>query len=192
MAPNKSHNRVSSLLSFRRDDSASTISQASDASQRHEATQGAKSPFERYTPPSSRLVSSSSLQAIPIDTTSNPLDPRPAIAAEGNIRSRSQDRYSDRAVSQGSREGSRSRPQTPLGHSRGDSISRPSTPDSGKLGKKKGLFLGKGGRLPEARTDDATKAWIAGLKEHVPYALAPLCHGNKVSEINACISLLQY
>ena len=88
------------------------------------------------------------------------------------------------------RESSRSRPQTPVRLQVPGSIaaSAPSSPASpagqGKLSKKKATL--PGGRLDKTRFDDGEshqRAWIAGLKEHIPYDLTPLLTGDKVTEL---------
>lgn len=54
----------------------------------------------------------------------------------------------------------------------------------GKLSKKKsGLPGGKADKLKFDDGDLHQKAWIAGLKEHIPYDLTPLLTGDKVAEL---------
>jgi len=84
-----------------------------------------------------------------------------------------------------SREGSRSRPQTPsllIPPGAAVSPARPGTPTSTKITKKKSWHPGK----PEKHKFDdghTPKAWIAGLKEYVAYDLNPLLRGERVSMI---------
>lgn len=85
-----------------------------------------------------------------------------------------------------SREGSRSRPQTPNLLQPGavaQSPSRSGTPTSATLRKRRSWMPGSGGRSDKSHVEDIStdpKAWIAGLKEHIPYDIAPLLNGTRV------------
>ena len=85
-----------------------------------------------------------------------------------------------------SREGSRSRPQTPVlqpPSGIAQSTSRPSTPSSATLKKRRSWMPGSGGRLDKNHVEQTSlepKAWIAGLKEHISYDIAPLLNGSRV------------
>lgn len=85
-----------------------------------------------------------------------------------------------------SREGSRSRPQTPVLLQPGalaQSPSRTGTPTSATLKKRRSWMPGSGGRPDKGHvesTPSESKAWIAGLKEHIPYDITPLLNGTRV------------
>ena len=85
-----------------------------------------------------------------------------------------------------SREGSRSRPQTPILLQPGavaKSPSRTGTPTSATLNKRRSWMPGSGGRSDKGhveQTPSESKAWIAGLKEHIPYDIKPLLNGTRV------------
>ena len=84
------------------------------------------------------------------------------------------------------REGSRSRPQTPVlqpPSGIAQSPSRPSTPSSATLKKRRSWMPGSGGRSDKSHVEQTSlepKAWIAGLREHIAYDIAPLLNGARV------------
>ncbi|KAK5945681.1 hypothetical protein PMZ80_002888 [Knufia obscura] len=91
-----------------------------------------------------------------------------------------------------SRDSSRSRPQTPNlltipGQAASPAPHSPASPGPGngaRLAKKKSLL--PGGKSDKHKFEDGEsqqKAWIAGLKEHIPYDLAALLSGGRVSEL---------
>ncbi|KAK5074073.1 hypothetical protein LTR64_006785 [Lithohypha guttulata] len=91
-----------------------------------------------------------------------------------------------------SRESSRSRPQTPTlltipGQPTSPAPFSPATPSSaasGKLAKKRlGLSGPKQDKLKFGDGDSQQKAWISGLKEHIPYDLTQLLHGDRLGEL---------
>ena len=85
-----------------------------------------------------------------------------------------------------SRDGSRSRPQTPVLLGPGgiaQSPQRPGTPGSAKLNKRRSWMPGSGGKSEKSQIDQVShepKAWIAGLREHIPYDITPLINGMRV------------
>jgi hypothetical protein len=86
-----------------------------------------------------------------------------------------------------SREGSRSRPQTPVLLQPGavaQSPSRTGTPTSTTLKKRRSWMPASIDRPDKGhvkQTPSESKAWIAGLKEHIPYDITPLLNGTRVS-----------
>lgn len=86
-----------------------------------------------------------------------------------------------------SRESSRSRPQTPNlltipGQPTSPVTFSPNSAASGKLSKKRGAVP----RQEKHRFDEgesSQKAWIAGLKEHIPYDLTQLLLGDRLGEL---------
>ncbi|KIW88427.1 uncharacterized protein Z519_10996 [Cladophialophora bantiana CBS 173.52] len=85
-----------------------------------------------------------------------------------------------------SRETSRSRPQTPnllIPPGAAGSQGHPATPPSAKMAKKKSRLHGKSDRHKLDDGQGTSQAWIAGLREHVAYDLAPLLKGERVPEL---------
>lgn len=86
----------------------------------------------------------------------------------------------------GSRDGSRSRPQTPALLAPGgvaQSPSRPGTPSSATFKKRRSWMPGGGSRSDKADGESLSpgpQAWIAGLKENIPYDIVPLLNGTRV------------
>ena len=122
-----------------------------------------------------------------------PLAPPPLLSESGVVRpssshlsgqdSRPDSRTGSPKSQVQSREGSRSRPQTPnllIPPGTTGSPARPGTPTSAKITKKKSWLPAKSDRH---RFDDGHphKAWIAGLKEFVAYDQNPLLKGEKVT-----------
>jgi hypothetical protein len=195
MANHTKSNRLSSLLSLghSKNDSASSLSQSSSASHLPDVSQG-------HTPSSSgpTLQSSSkhklhkstpsagsSLPAL--DTMSTlALAPPPAISTDGLPRYPSAaGHFSTYSSGQASREGSRSRPTTPIMLTPHDTLSssRPQTPTSAKASKRRSWLPGKADKSPIGQERQEPEAWIAGLKEHIPYNLVPLISGERVSRV---------
>lgn len=93
-------------------------------------------------------------------------------------------RTASRDTSPHSQAGSVSRPQTPNLLIPGVSSASPArspTPTSAKVTKKKSWLPGRSDKhkFPDGPT--TTQAWIAGLKDHVPYDLTALLNGEQVS-----------
>lgn len=182
----KTGKRLSSLFSLGRDESASTISQSSNSSQYYDAPSDPNPEFSLHSTPRSRLathqrLSSSAMPLPPVNTALDALDPPPLVTAEGISRPRSRDASASRPVSVSSQEGSRSRPQTPVGLTPVTSTSRPGTPDSAKLGQKKSWLSMRPTKHAADQVSTAPKAWIAGLRGHIPYDLTALFNGHPVS-----------
>ncbi|KAJ9632970.1 hypothetical protein H2204_007538 [Knufia peltigerae] len=135
----------------------------------------------------------------------SPLAPPPLVSDEGvfrppsSHRSGPDSRLGSRASSPASlnlvqsREESRSRPQTPVfpappGASVTNSPSQAFTPTSGKIKKKSWALTKPGGQNHD---EEYAQAWIAGLRELVPYDLAALLRGDKVEQrIFHCLKCL--
>ena len=117
---------------------------------------------------------------------STPLAPPPLRANDGFARPPSSagsgqgSRPGSRATSPQST-GSRSRPTTPSITIAG-ADDRPQTPNSAKPIKRKSWLPGS---RDKAKQDDKkqSKAWIAGLKDHVPYDVTPLLAGEELQEL---------
>jgi hypothetical protein len=186
--------RVSSLLpsGHSKNNSAPSLSQSTyvshvpDASQDHSP----ESPGSTLQSTSKHKLHKSNPSAghsVPTsDTTAAmPLVPPPLITADGL--SRPQSAYSSGHTS---REGSRSRPTTPNMLTPYDNLSssRPQTPTSAKASKRRSWFSSKSEKGPVGQERHESQAWIAGLKEHIPYNLAPLISGEKAS----CFDIVRY
>ncbi len=124
----------------------------------------------------------------PINTaTLSPLAPPPTLVNYGPPRPASshgsaRSRPSSRATS---REGSRSRPSTPttIGPpaSANSPVARTQTiPRDTKISKRHSWVPRKPGNGPDELGSQEPKAWIAGLREHIPYDLSPIFRGEKV------------
>ena len=182
--PTKS-NRLSSLLSLGslRNDSASSLPRSSSTSHLPDASQD-YAPFSPGPTPQSpsmriklheRSPSAGSNLPLPPPISADRL-PRPSSAA-GQL--------SAYGGGQASREGSRSRPTTPVMLAPQDtrSLSRPQSPTSAKVSKRRSWLPAKADKSPVGQKKNEPQAWIAGLKEHIPYSLLPLISGEKVSRI---------
>jgi hypothetical protein len=94
-----------------------------------------------------------------------------------------------------SRDGSRSRPQTPVLLQPGalpHSPSRSGTPNSATFKKRHSWMPGSGSRSDKGHIEQMTnepKAWIAGLQEHIPYDITPLLNGTRVRFWLSCLGL---
>jgi hypothetical protein len=117
-----------------------------------------------------------------------PLVPPPIINADGLQRPQS-----TCSSGQASREGSRSRPTTPNMLTPYDNLpsSRPQTPTSAKVSKRRSWLPGKSEKGPVGQERHEAQAWIAGLKEHMPYNLEPLINGEKASHVTSSDSNIQ-
>jgi len=119
-----------------------------------------------------------------------PLEPPPLLSDSGIPRPPSSNRSGpdSRPASRNSshsRDGNRSRPQTPslmIPHSSTGSPARPGTPNSAKLSKKKTWVPGRSDKQRLEDGQGAPRAWIAGLREHIPYDLTPLLTGDRVRQ----------
>lgn len=102
--------------------------------------------------------------------------PPKAASSHGSVQSRPNSQA-------GSRDGSRSRPSTPTVMAPPGSASSPITrpqaaPREHKIAKRQSWQLKKPGQ--EAVELGEPKAWIAGLREHIPYDMSPVFRGEKV------------
>jgi hypothetical protein len=192
--PTKS-NRLSSLFSLghSRNDSASSLSHSSSVSHTADASQD-----HAPSSPGPTLQSSSKHKLhkgnpslgsdlAPLDTMAAlPLAPPPPIGADGLPRpSSATGQLNAYSSGQASREGSRSRPSTPVMLTPHDnrSPSHPQTLTSAKASKRRSWLPGKPDKSPVGQERNESQAWIAGLKEHIPYSLLPLIDGEKVGRI---------
>ncbi len=103
--------------------------------------------------------------------------PKPA-SSHGSARSR-------RSSRAGSREGSRSRPSTPTtmappGMANSPMARTQVTPKESKALKRHSWLPKRSGQEAEDAGGYEPKAWIAGLKEHIPYDLSPVFRGERV------------
>jgi hypothetical protein len=189
MATPQKPNRVSSLFSVghSRNDSASSLSQSSYASHAPDASQdhSPESPGSTLQSTSKRRLHKSNPSAGLGPPTLDimaamPLVPPPVISADGLPRPQS-----THSSGQASREGSRSRPTTPNMLTPFDNLpsSRPQTPTSAKVSKRRSWLPGKSEKGAAGQEQHESQAWIAGLKEHIPYNLAPLINGEKASHL---------
>jgi len=141
-----------------------------------------------------RLTSASDLSLSLSTQEIPPLQPPPtfretASGISNKPSSRPVSRTGTNDYAPSSRESSRSRPQTPnLLTIPGQAVSpapySPVSPGSARLSKKKGFI--PGGKNEKHRFGDGEseqKAWIAGLKEHIPYDLTALLCGGRISEL---------
>lgn len=135
-----------------------------------------------------RLPSTSHLS---LDTDVPPLEPPPTFRETASGIS---SRASSRPVSRNgggadSPESSRSRPQTPTLLAVPGAVPFPSTPTTpgsaqGRLAKKKSWIPpSKQDKHKFGDADSQHRAWIAGLREHIPYDLTPLLVGGKLPEL---------
>lgn len=191
-------NRLSSLLllGHSRNDSASSLSHSTAASHGPDVSHDhpPRSPSPRLQPSSAHKLHKSNLSAgsnlLPLDTMATlPLVPPPPISTDGYRRSSSASgQRSTYSSGQASREGSRSRPSTPVMLAPYDALSssRPQTPTSAKVPKRRSWLPGKADKSAVEHERNERQAWIAGLQEHIGYNLLPLINGEKVSRVDIC------
>jgi hypothetical protein len=200
---NKSAKKISSLFSSGtpRDDSDSALSQSSTSSHHRGPSQDLRTARGANAPPpksasipnlhghrTNNSISSHGPMPPPISTMPlSPLAPPPTLvnygpprpaSSHGSVRSRP----SSRAAS---RESSRSRPSTPTTMAPSGSANSPiakvqGTPRDGKISKKHSWLPKRPGQEAEGAADHETRAWIAGLREHIPYDTSPVLRGEKV------------
>ena len=206
---NKSARKISTLFSSgtSRDDSDSVLSRSSTSSHLRGSSHdlpGAGSRSNASLPKSASLSkiaghrahtsinSHTPIMPTPISTAPlSPLPPPPTLvnygpprpaSSHGSVRSRP----SSRATS---REGSRSRPSTPTTIGPPGSANSPiartqTTSRDTKLSKRHSWLPKKPGHGPDELGGQEPKAWIAGLREHIPYELSPIFRGEKVCRAN--------
>ena len=191
-------NRLSSLFSpgHLKHDSASSLSPSGSSSNLYDVSQdhafGGSGTSQVTQLPSKNKLNKSTPSGTytlpPIDTMAEALPPPPVLSEDGIARPPSSAGQLSRPSSrQASREASRSRPTTPsllLPSDSTTSLSRPQTPDSKKVSKRRSWLPGKSDKhFADAGQYNPPQAWIAGLREHVPYDLTPLLNGEKVSDL---------
>ena len=192
---NKGGKRISSLFSLggSKDDSSASLSQ-STASSSHLRISSHDYPLTSSSASASIRRSRSAQNLVPhephptalqADDTSEPVILNPPRTLKGTRPARSAVVYAN-GSHPASREGSRSRPTTPNlptplnTTSSPGSLSRPGTPNSAKQSKRRSWFPGKTDRVAANHPQNEPQAWIAGLREHIPYDLKPLLTGQKV------------
>ncbi len=199
---NKSARRLSTLFSSgtSRDDSDSVLSHSSTSSHlrgsSHELP-GSGSRSNASLPksaslskiaglrPHSSINSYAPIMPPPINTAAlSPLAPPPTLVNYGAPRPASSQgsAQSSRATS---REGSRSRPSTPTTIGPFASANSPvartqTTPRDTKISKRHSWIPRKPANGPDELGSQEPKAWIAGLREHIPYDLSSIFRGEKV------------
>lgn len=202
---NKSARKLSTLFSSgpSRDDSDSVLSRSSTSSHLRGSSHdlpGAGSRSSASLPKSASLTkiaghrthtsinSHTSMMPPPISTAPfPPLAPPPTLVNYGPPRPASshgsaRSRPSSRATS---REGSRSRPSTPTTIAPPGSATSPvartqTTPRDAKVSKRHSWVPKRSGNGPDVVGSQEPKAWIAGLREHIPYDLSPIFRSEKV------------
>jgi hypothetical protein len=188
--PSKATQLLSLPFSLGPDDSASNISQSITSSQNLDSSQDLNA-YDRNQWPTgqnltkNRVPSLSRFDPPPLDIAFQTLSPPPLAIASGVARGHNRDGSnsipnSKMETPQTSREGSRSRPQTPSMLVPPGGSSRPSTPDSATSGKRRSWLPGKSPKSVLDQNHSEPNAWIAGLRAHVAYDLKPLLDGNKV------------
>lgn len=199
--------RLSSFFGKKDKSEESSPGSATRSRSRHDSLAFTGSPGASPTRPQQRrLVSTSELSQkqrltstseLSLNSQSTPsLQPPPTFRETASgISSKPPSRPVSRAGSyeyaSASRESSRSRPQTPTpnllalpGQVLSPPPRSPASPGSAKLSKKKGYFPGaKNDKHPFEDGESQQKAWIAGLKEHIPYDLTALLCGGRVTEL---------
>ncbi|KIX04496.1 uncharacterized protein Z518_05366 [Rhinocladiella mackenziei CBS 650.93] len=183
--------RLSSLFSLSRDDNEAPQSTTALSPNYPPSPNHAISPTSRK---SYKYRVTSSSEVDPVENLPR-LAPPPLLSESGFVRPPSSHRGTDsrpgsRASSPQSqvqsRDGSRSRPQTPnslIPPGAATSTGQPATPTSAKITKKKSWLAGKSDKHEFEDGHSHQKAWIAGLREYVAYDLTPLLRGEKVPEL---------
>jgi len=186
--PSKATQRLSLLSPLGPDDSASNISQSITSSQNLDSFQDLNA-YDRNRSPTgqnltkNRVPSLSRFDPPPLDAAFQTLSLPPLAIASGVAQGHNRDGSNSIPKiesPQTSREGSRSRPQTPSMLVPPGGSSRPSTPDSATSGKRRSWLPGKSPKSASDQNHSEPNAWIAGLRAHVAYDLKPLLDGNKV------------
>ena len=202
---NKGAKKISSLfsLSSARDDSKSVLSEPGSSSHRREASNDyLKADSTSHATSLAKSASNPDLSGHktnafidprgpippPINTASlSPLAPPPTLVNCGPPRPASghdsvRSGPSSRAAS---RETSRSRPSTPTTMVPPGSANSPiaraqTTPRDSKILKRHSWLPKRPGQAEDEVGSHEPKAWIAGLREHVPYDVSPVLSGERV------------
>jgi hypothetical protein len=182
--------RLSSIFSLSKSHSTSNLSASSGDSHPHDrdSSQERAGRLQQQKPHKLRITSDGS--SPPPESILKGLDPPhfPGTRSASNPPSSYGSRPGSRVGSpmMDSRDGSRSRPQTPVYSAPGliaQSPSRPGTPSSAKPNKRRSWMPGSSGKSEVAPIESVQyepNAWIAGLREHIPYDLMPLLNGTRV------------
>lgn len=185
------HKRLSSLFSLTKSQPISNFSGSSEDSHPHDRDSSQERAGRLQQQKLHKLRITSDESTPPPEAVYQGLDPPqfPTARSASNPPSSYGSRPGSRAHSPmlNSRDGSRSRPQTPVYVAPAgvpQSPSRPGTPSSAKINKRKSWMPGSAGKsesTPIEQIQHEPRAWIAGLREHIPYDIAPLLNGTKVS-----------
>lgn len=201
---NRSARKISSLFSLgnQQDDSDSVLSQSSTSSHLRGSPQVLPAAGPGSTVPLPQSVSNPNLYGHRAKTSINshgsmpppintvplsPLAPPPVLvnygaprpaSSHGSARSRPSSRG-------GSREGSRSRPSTPTtmgtpGAGSSPSARTQSTPKEARVLKRHSWLPKRPGQESGGVGEYEPRAWIAGLREHIPYDLTPVFRAERV------------
>ena len=180
--------RLSSIFSLSRDDKDHSEAPQSGTAG---SPQYALSPNYIPTPTSHKLHKHRFTASSELDFSNDlpPLEPPPLLSGSGaarppsSHRSGPDSRSASRNASPHSRDESRSRPQTPnllIPPGSTGSPARPATPTSARTARKKTWGIGKPDKHGSQDGQGAQRAWIAGLREHIPYDMTPLLTGERV------------
>lgn len=184
--------RLSSLFGHKKEKSEEEASGSPLKYQQATSVSPVASPVSGGRLQKQRLQSSSQLSLNTHDVP--PLEPPPtfregASGISARPSSRPASRNGNPSDYPSSRESSRSRPQTPNlltipGQTSSPAPFSPVSPGSAtaKLAKKK-YPGGKQDKFKFGDGESQQKAWIAGLKEHIPYDLTQLLHGDRLGEL---------
>ncbi|OCT49704.1 hypothetical protein CLCR_06655 [Cladophialophora carrionii] len=180
--------RLSSLFSLSRDGDHHNHHQQTEATPAT-ASSPQTAPHSPHKLHKSRFASSSQID---LNDGLPPLAPPPLLTESGSVRppsshrSGTDSRPTSRNSSAHSRDGSRSRPQTPnllIPPGNTGSPGLPATSPVAKITKKKSWLPGKSDKHRFEDGPTSSKAWIAGIRDHMPYDLAPLSKGERVPDL---------
>ncbi|EXJ61705.1 hypothetical protein A1O7_02134 [Cladophialophora yegresii CBS 114405] len=181
--------RLSSLFTLSRDSDQHSQRQHPEATPSTTASSPPIAPQSPHKLHKSRFTSSSQID---LNDGLPPLAPPPRLTESGSVRPPSSHRSgpdsrpTSRNSSIHSRDGSRSRPQTPnllIPPGNTHSPGLPATSPVAKITKKKSWLPGKSDKHKFEDGSTSSKAWIAGIRDHMPYDLAPLSKGERVPDL---------
>jgi hypothetical protein len=182
--------RLSSIFSLSKSQSTSNLSASSGDSHPRDRDSSQERVGRLQQQKLHKLQVTSDGSTPPLESVLEGLDPphfpgtRSASNPPSNYGSRPGSRVGSPMMN--SRDASRSRPQTPVYSAPGaiaQSPSRPGTPSSAKPNKRRSWMPGSGGKSEVTSIESVqyeSNAWIAGLREHIPYDISPLLNGTRV------------
>ena len=185
-AKNETHSkkRISSFFLPARGKRLSSMPNASEPNFYEDAQPGPEPRLPSESSPRFRLrktrMTSGSSSSSQVNVISDPRSRSTSTTRTSRNVSRGRNPRSSRPTSKDSREGSRSRSQTPNGSQHALYGAAEESPESIKLGKKRAWFPSRTSGDKVELTSAKPRAWVAGFRYPIAYDLQALLHGEAV------------